>query len=159
MVLKHIRSTPYHLGPNGMAERFVQSFKTALKAAESNGLPICNQLANMLLAYKSTPHSTTNESLALLFFKRQLETRLDMIHPDISSDVQNSQTCQKEYYDCHARFREVVPELDEFAPEPDSHWSIPPVENPTVPQDPQLVQEPHYPSRNCHLPNRFGWVL
>ena len=212
--VRHIRSTPYHPASNGLAERFVQSFKTSLKAVERNGLPIRHQLANVLLAYRSTPHSTTGVSPASLFFKRQLRTRLDMIHPDISSKVQNSQTRQKEYHDRRARFREFsvgqsimarnmrpgpdwvqaeiierlgpltymvktkdqllwrrhidllrelsprqAPELDEFAPEPDSHWSTPPVDNPTVPQDPPPVQEPRYPSRNRRPPNRYGWDL
>ena len=32
--IKHIRSAPYHLSSNGLAKRFVQTFKRAMKASE-----------------------------------------------------------------------------------------------------------------------------
>ena len=35
--IKHIQSAPYHPSSNGLAERFVQSFKRAMKAGEKNG--------------------------------------------------------------------------------------------------------------------------
>ena len=38
--VKHVRSAPYHPSTNGLAERFVQSFKQALKVGERKGVPI-----------------------------------------------------------------------------------------------------------------------
>ena len=35
--IKHIRSTPYHPSTNGLVERFVQTFKRAMRAGESEG--------------------------------------------------------------------------------------------------------------------------
>ena len=35
--VKHIRSAPYHPSSNGLAERFVQTFKRAMKAGEKGG--------------------------------------------------------------------------------------------------------------------------
>ena len=38
--IKHIRYAPYHSASNGLAERFVQSLKTGLKASLDIGLPL-----------------------------------------------------------------------------------------------------------------------
>ena len=37
--VKHVRSAPYHPSTNGLAERFVQLFKQALKVGERKGVP------------------------------------------------------------------------------------------------------------------------
>ena len=60
--VKHVRSAPYHPLTNGLAERFVQSFKQALKVGERKGVPSQQCLAEFLLTYQVTPHSSTNES-------------------------------------------------------------------------------------------------
>ena len=62
--VKHLRSAPYHPSSNGLAERFVGTFKRALRAAESSGLTFHQQLMNFLLTYQTTPHSTTGSTPA-----------------------------------------------------------------------------------------------
>ena len=92
--IKHIRSAPYHPATNGLAERFVQTFKQALKSMAGEKGSTSAKLANFLLAYRSAPHSTTGQSPAMLFMKRQLRSRLDILKPDIRRRVSDKQTDQ-----------------------------------------------------------------
>ena len=50
--VKHIRSAPYHPRTNGLAERFVQTLKQALKAAKHDSGTINTVMLNMLLLRK-----------------------------------------------------------------------------------------------------------
>ena len=62
--IKHITSAPYHPSTNGLAERFVQSFKQALKSMTEEKGSTAAKLANFLFAYRNAPHSTTGQSPA-----------------------------------------------------------------------------------------------
>ena len=57
--IKHIRVSPDHPASNGEAERFVRTFKEAMKAGRNDGLTVPHRLATFLLTYRTTPHSTT----------------------------------------------------------------------------------------------------
>ena len=57
--VKHIRCNPYHPASNGLAERFVRSFKQALKASGATTRSVQQQLENFLLCYRTTPHART----------------------------------------------------------------------------------------------------
>ena len=92
--IKHIKSAPYHPATNGLAERFVQTFKQGLRASNSDKKSLPNKLANFLLAYRTAPHSTTGESPAMLFMGRNLRTRLDLLKPDIRRRVNDRQNNQ-----------------------------------------------------------------
>ena len=65
--IRHTRSAPYHPATNGAAERMVQILKKGAKLASQ--LSVDHQLANLLLSYWSTPHSTTRVPPAELFLK------------------------------------------------------------------------------------------
>ena len=85
--IKHIRTSPYHPASNGAAERLVQTFKQAMKAAANNGLTLQHQLSRFLMSYRSTPHTTTGESPSKLFLGREIRTRLDLLRPDLETRV------------------------------------------------------------------------
>ena len=92
--VKHITSSPYHPSTNGLAERFVQTLKQALRAAtDSVSLP--QKLARFLMNYRNAIHSTTQESPAKLFLGRALRTQLDLLKPDIRNTVENNQVKQE----------------------------------------------------------------
>ncbi|CAM5155646.1 unnamed protein product [Natator depressus] len=65
----HITSAPYHPSTNGLAERFVQTMKQALKLARGQ-LSIQKRLDTFLLSYRNTPHAMTKASPAFLMMGR-----------------------------------------------------------------------------------------
>ena len=93
--IKHMLSAPYHPATNGEAERFVQTFKHALKAARLDPGTLETNLARFLLSYRTTPNATTNVSPAELLFNRQIRTRLTIVVPKVSSTVSYKQAAQK----------------------------------------------------------------
>ena len=63
--------------------------KAALKRRHEGSLQ--TRLARFLLAYRTTPHSTTGRPPAELLNGRHLRTRLDLLRPDLSATVQRRQ--------------------------------------------------------------------
>ena len=54
--IRHLKTAPYHPATNGLAERAVQTFKTAMKKSTNNG-EIDARLARFLFHYRTTPNS------------------------------------------------------------------------------------------------------
>ena len=106
--IKHFRSSPYHPATNGLAERFVQSMKTALKAGASDGGTLPQRLSSFLLTYRSSPHATTGVCPCSLFLRRHVRTRLDLLRPDLGTHVSNKQAQQKKAHDRKSREREFM---------------------------------------------------
>ena len=79
--ITHLTTAPYFPATNGQAERFVQTIKKALTAAKVESDSIQLKLSRFLLAYRNAPHALFNKSPAMLFLKRRLKTRLDLIQP------------------------------------------------------------------------------
>ena len=92
--VKHKTSAPYHPATNGLAERFVQTFKQSLTSRKEDPGSTQAKLSKFLMKYRNTPHSTTGETPATLFMGRNLRTRLDLIKPDIRKHVLDKQTSQ-----------------------------------------------------------------
>ena len=60
----------------------------AMEQKETNRKLIQKSLENFLLAYHSTPHSTTGETPASLFLRRtDVRTRFDLMRPSVEDKV------------------------------------------------------------------------
>jgi len=70
----HVLTSPYHPQSNGEAERFVQTFKYAMKKMIINNKNVDSNLNDFLLLYQVTPHPTTGVAPCELFMKRRLKT-------------------------------------------------------------------------------------
>ena len=101
--IKHITSAPYHPASNGLAERAVQTFKSALKRLKGGSLE--TRIQRFLFDYRITPHSTTGISPANLLMNRQPKSRLDLALPNLTKHVTDMQDKQKQQHDQHARFK------------------------------------------------------
>ena len=95
---KHIRVTHYHPSSNGLAERFVKTFKGAMKAGS---LPLPHRISNFLLMYRSTPHATTSRAPSESFLDWHLCTRLHLLHPQCEEEVTKHQAVQNANHDRH----------------------------------------------------------
>jgi len=104
--IKHIRSTEYHPKTNGLAERFVQTFKHRSSYAAGEESDVDKRVANFLLSYRNTPHSTTGRSPAEALLKRRLPTKLDRMRPDPRRRMLAQQHKQKILHDKSAKQRD-----------------------------------------------------
>lgn len=102
--IQHIKSAPYHPATNGLAERFVQTMKQALKSSNSSQ-SLNRRLSAFLLSYRNTPHATTKMSPASSMFKRQLRTRLDLLRPLKTKEVVHIQQRAQEQRRAKAKCR------------------------------------------------------
>ena len=87
----HKTSAPWHPATQGLVERFVQTFKQAMKSALADGGSLNQKITYFLLQYRNAVHRTTNESLAKLLLGRQLRSPLDLIKPNTRDTVEKRQ--------------------------------------------------------------------
>ena len=91
--IQHKLSAPYHPSTNGEVERFVHTFKTAMKATHSN-LQVA--LCQFLMRYRSTPHTVTGKTPAAMMFSREITTRLSLLLPKRDSQHATEQHVKNE---------------------------------------------------------------
>lgn len=91
-------SPPYHAQSNGQAENSVRYAKTKLKCALNDNTDFNVALSRILFDYRNSVHAVTNETPAMLMFKRPLRTRLDLLKPNLPSHVECKQNKQREYF-------------------------------------------------------------
>ena len=95
--IQHTTSAPYHPSTNGLAEKAVQTFKQAMRKQHSGSVE--TKISRFLLQYRITPHSTTGETPCKLLMGRELRSHLSLMHPQLSSKVQDAQLRQKMHHD------------------------------------------------------------
>ena len=107
--IQRILVSPYHPSSNGLAERFVQTFKYAMESsADDPASSIQRRIQNFLLSYRSTPQATTGSFSAKLFLQRELRTWLSLVTPYIASHVASQQDKMKCNHDKFAKYREIA---------------------------------------------------
>ncbi|XP_070377216.1 uncharacterized protein [Dermacentor albipictus] len=102
MGARHVLTAPYHPSSNGLAERFIQTLKNALRK-DGTGGTLQVKLHKFLLSYRNTPHATTRESPAALLLGRRLRSRLDAVKPSVGERVAHRQCTQALSRPCRER--------------------------------------------------------
>ena len=92
--IKHVKSSPYHPATNGLAERFVQTLKRALKVSKHERRTLQHRVAQFLLSYRNAQHATTEVTPATLMVGRDLRSRLHLLRPDLRGTVLKAATRQ-----------------------------------------------------------------
>ena len=95
--VEHITVSPYHPSSNGLAERYVQEFKSFVITNQHGSLR--ERVIKFLTKSRSLPHSTTGVSPAELMFGRKMKTHLDLLHPTLHKKVTEQQMMQKHQHD------------------------------------------------------------
>ena len=97
--IQHIRSAPYHPATNREAERFVQTFKRALKAMVNNPRFLTQRVQIFLFGYRTAPHSTTGRPPAELLFNRNIRAPIDLVLPKTRRKPLQAQAAQQRAHD------------------------------------------------------------
>nr|VZI35411.1 unnamed protein product [Spirometra erinaceieuropaei] len=80
--IRHVTSPPFHPQSNGQAERFVDTFKRAMKKMWNSGVKL-EYLNTFLFAYRTNPKSDLGgQTPAERFLGRQPDTRLQYLQPE-----------------------------------------------------------------------------
>ncbi|XP_055615351.1 uncharacterized protein K02A2.6-like [Toxorhynchites rutilus septentrionalis] len=79
--VEHMTTAPFHPQSNGQAERFVDTFKRAVRKIQEGEVSIRMALDTFLLTYRTTPNLNTpnGRSPAELMYNRRLRTSLELL--------------------------------------------------------------------------------
>ncbi|XP_055591110.1 uncharacterized protein K02A2.6-like [Uranotaenia lowii] len=88
--IQHLTTAPFHPQSNGQAERFVDTFKRAIRKIREgrSSVPITEALCTFLRTYRSTPNPATPEgkSPSETMFCRPIRTSFDLLRPPVHSE-------------------------------------------------------------------------
>ncbi|GBM87345.1 Uncharacterized protein K02A2.6 [Araneus ventricosus] len=87
--IKHKTSASFKPSSNGQTERYVATLKQSLRAMQKYEGSIQQKLSTFLLQYRKAPNATTTHSPAMLFLKREIRTRIDLLLPELKSSVRD----------------------------------------------------------------------
>uniref|UniRef100_A0A914XL16 RNA-directed DNA polymerase n=1 Tax=Plectus sambesii TaxID=2011161 RepID=A0A914XL16_9BILA len=78
--IDHVTAPPFHPASNGLAERFVRTFKEGMQKMKLSGQnDRLSALRSILRDYNWSPHSTTNIAPAQMMFGRPIRTELSAL--------------------------------------------------------------------------------
>ncbi|CAF4303877.1 unnamed protein product [Rotaria magnacalcarata] len=81
--IKHITTPPYHPASNGLAERFIRSFKERmLKEQHAGQTNKYFAIRNVLRCYRWTQHTSTGLSPVNMMLSYPVRTDFDIMKPD-----------------------------------------------------------------------------
>ncbi|CAH8498480.1 unnamed protein product [Schistosoma intercalatum] len=106
--IQHIRTPPYHPQSNGQVERFVSTFKNALKKSKGEGTTE-DILERFLFIYRSTPNPQTINGLspAEALLGRKIRTHFDVIRPTPAIEPQRNLSMEKQFNRHHGAQRRL----------------------------------------------------
>ena len=81
--------------------------KSAIKQAHLTNADVDTVIANHLLVYRTTPHSTTGAPPSLFLMGRRLRKRLDLLTPSLETHVEARQCSTMVSRTAHRRFLKV----------------------------------------------------
>lgn len=82
--IKHMNSPPYHPASNGLAERFVRSFKEGIRKEQQSGQTDKDlAVRNFLRSYRWSPHTTTGQTPASMMFQHPIRNALYQLKPNV----------------------------------------------------------------------------
>ena len=81
----HVLTSPYHPASNELAERTVQTFKSARRKMATG--PLETRIAKLLFHQHPTPTTTRDNAPAELLVGRRPSSLLDVMRPDLSYTV------------------------------------------------------------------------
>ena len=104
--VQHTRASPYHPATNAETERFVRTFKEAMKTIQSDGLMLPHapnqQLHPNLLNHSAHDH---RDPILQTPYGTQPTYTGDLLKPSTDENVRRRQTIQKSVHDQHAWWR------------------------------------------------------
>jgi hypothetical protein len=86
--IKHKTSAPFKPSSNGQAERYVHTLKQSLRAMKDFPGNIYQKVSTFLIQYRKSPNLTTMSSPAMMFLKRDIRTRIDLLLPNERSRIE-----------------------------------------------------------------------
>ena len=90
--IDHIATPPYNPRSNGAAESVVKTFKTRLSTAladpRNKEINFSTLISRFLFTYRTTKHSTTNETPAKLMFGRELRSKWQLLRENKADSLE-----------------------------------------------------------------------
>uniref|UniRef100_A0A914VK21 RNA-directed DNA polymerase n=1 Tax=Plectus sambesii TaxID=2011161 RepID=A0A914VK21_9BILA len=104
----HKLTTPYHPSSNGLAKRFVGTFKQAMLKGgeEEEEKKVC--LLKFLQRYRLTPHPATDQAPAELFLGRTPRSQFDLLFPTDLLAAEKTKEKDKLHYSHDAKEKKIA---------------------------------------------------